>query len=206
MTKPATSALSGGGEALATAALPGITPEVPVVALVDGSGHLIGSRPDFLLWFTPAANAANRIVGDIYNTGTVPIRIRGIWLAPTMTAVTGAPIDWTIGRTTAIGTGGTAVTPAHLDTTQGTWPAACTARASPTAGATAGVKLFDFFTLNEETSAAFGLVPLVNLLPQLGDRVLEIVLNQNQGFAVRQSATANIVGLTGMLVLATYDN
>ncbi len=206
MTKPAASAITSAGEALATASLPGITPEVPVSALVDSSGHLIGSRPDFLLWFPPAANAAGRILGDIFNTGTVPIRVRGLWLSPTMTAVTGAPIDWIVGRTTAIGTAGAAVTPSPMDTAGTAWPAAATARSNPTGGATAGTTLFQQYALNEETNASFGLLPLVNLLPQLGDRVLEVVLNQNQGFAVRQSAVANVVGLTGMLVLATFDN
>lgn len=206
MTKPTTSANTSAGESLATAALAGITPEVQVFARVDSDGHLVGSRPDFLMWFPPVANAANKIVGDVFNTGTVPIRIRGLWMIPNMAAVTGAPIDWIVGRTTAVGTGGSGVTPAPMDTSFGSWPAAATARSGPTAGATAGTVLFNIYTLNEETNAAFGLLPYTNMLPQLGDRVLEVVLNQNQGIAVRQSATANAVGSTGMLMLATYDN
>jgi hypothetical protein len=206
MTKPAASATTGAGEALATAALPGVTPEVQVFVRADADGHLVGSRPDFLMWFPPTANAANKIIGDVFNTGTVPIRIRGLWMIPNMAAVTGAPIDWIVGRTTAVGTGGTAITPSPMDTTLGSWPATATARSAPTAGATAGTVLFNIYTLNEETNAAFGLLPYTNQLPQLGDRVLEIVLNQNQGMAVRQSAVANAVGATGMLLLATYDN
>lgn len=206
MGKPTLSALSSGGDTIVTASLPGVTGEVQCTLPCGPDGYIIGSRPDYLLWFAPGTNAANRIVGDVYNTGTVPIRIRGLWMVPNMAAVTGAPIDWIVGRTTAVGTGGSTVTPAQLDTTQGSWPAAATARASPTGGATAGTVLFNIYTLNEETNAAFGLLPYTNMLPQLGDRVIEVVLNQNQGFAVRQSATANTVGATGMLLLATYDD
>lgn len=206
MTKPAASATTSAGEALATAALPGITPEVPVVVPVGADGHLIGSRPDFLLWFAPAANAANRILGDLFNTGSVPIRVRGLWIVPTNTAVTGAAIDWLVERTTAVGTGGAAVVPAPMDTAGTAWPAAATARANPTGGATESTDLFRIYSFNEETNAGLLLLPYQNQLPQLGDRVLEIVLNQNQGLAVRQSATANTVGLTGMLMLATFDN
>jgi hypothetical protein len=191
------------GGIIATNIVGGKEHQVSMIAGADG--HIVGSRPDFMLYFTPAANAANRIVGDIYNTGTVPIRIRGVWMIPTMTAVTGAQLGWTFDRTNAIGTGGTSITPVPMDTTAGTWPAAATARTSPTAGATTAAKYLEQYTLNEETSAAFGILPLINMLPQLGDRVCEIVLNQNQGLAVKQIVT-NTVGLTGMLMLATYDN
>ncbi len=205
MTVPNSTQPFGNGDQGATHTVGGR--EVQAATLVDGSGHVVGSRPDFLLYFTPAANTANRILGDVFNTGTVPIRIRGLWLQPTMTAVTGAQISWIVQRTSAIGTGGVAVSSGVLDTTGGAWPAAATARANPTGGATAvAPNLFEFFALNEETNAAFGMVPLVNLLPQLGDRVTEVVLRQNEGFAVRQSAIANAVGLTGMLILATFDN
>lgn len=204
MTLAGSSETVASGGTIATHTVGGKEHQVNMLAGPDG--HLIGSRPEHLLWFTPAANAANRILGDVFNTGTVPIRIRGLWIVPTMTAVTGAPIDWIIGRTTAVGTGGTAVTPTPMNTTDPTWPAAATARANPTAGATAGTEFFRTYALNEETNASFGLLPYTNQLPQLGDRTMEIVLNQNQGFAVRQSATANTVGLTGMLLLATFDN
>lgn len=182
--------------------------EHQVFIQADAIGHVIGTRPDFMLYFAPAANAANRIVGDIFNTGTVPIRVRGLWMIPTFTAITGAQISWVVDRTSAAGVAGTGVTPVALDTAGGAWPAAATARTSPTGGATAvaGARFFETFTLNEETSAAFGLLPYVNLLPQLGDRVIEVVLRQNEGLAVRQSAIANAVGLTGLLALATYDN
>lgn len=204
MSLPTDSATVSGGDVIATQSVN--SKEYQVAMLAGGDGHIIGSRPDFLLNFVAAANAANHILGDVYNTGTVPIRIRGIWIIPTMTAITGASIDWIVGRTTAAGTGGTTVTPNIAETGAGTWPAAATARANPTGGATAGSTLFPIFTLNEETSAAFGILPYMNQFPQLGDRVFELVLKQNEGVAVRQSATTTAVGLTGMLMLATYDN
>lgn len=203
MTLATTTATASDGSLMATH--PVASKEHQVMMVAGADGHIVGSRPDFLLYFTPATNAVGRILGDIYNTGTVPIRVRGLWLQPTFTAITGAAIQWRVERTTAVGTGGTSVTPAPMDTTAGSWPAASTARANPTAGATSGTLLFDFHHINEETNAAFGMVPLVNLLPQLGDRVCEIVLQQNQGMAVRQIAGA-AVGLTGFMMLATFDN
>lgn len=194
----------GSGAAVATHAAGGKEHQVVMVAGADG--HVIGSRPDFLLWFAPATNAANRILGDIYNTTATPIRIRGVWIVPTNTAITGASIDWIVGRTTAAGTGGTSVTPAPMDTAGTIWPAGATARANPTGGATAGTLLFNSYGFNEETNAGHILLAYQNQLPQLGDRVMEIVLRQNEGMAVRQSATATAVGLTGMLVLAAFDN
>lgn len=203
MSLAGTSATIPGGDIIATHTVNSKEHQVNMLAGADG--HILGSRPDYLFYFTPAANANNRIVGDLFNTGTVPIRIRGLWIIPTMTAITGAPIGWTIDRTNAIGTGGTAVTGIAANTTETAWPAAGTARTSPTGGATTASKLFEAYTLNEETNAAFGMLPLVNLFPQLGDRVFEVVCNQNQGIAVKQIVN-NAVGLTGMLMLATFDN
>jgi hypothetical protein len=205
MSKASGDATAIGGDVLATHS-DGNGKEMQVVALAGSDGHLIGSRPDFLLYAAPAANASGRTLVDLFNTGTVPIRVRGVWAVPTFTAITGAQIGWAIDRTNSAGTGGTGITPAPLDTAGGTWPAAATSRANPTGGAATVSKFFDFYTLNEETNAAFGMLPLVNLLPQLGDRVCEIVLRQNEGMAVKQLAIANAVGLTGALLLASFDN
>ncbi len=204
MTLPGSSETMSGGGTGATHTING--KEYPVEMLAGADGHIIGSRPDFLINFTPAANAANRILGDLYNTGAVPIRVRGIWIIPTMTTIAGAAIDWIIGRTTAVGTGGVAVTPVPMDTAGGAWPAAATARSNPTAGATAGVVFTSCYTMNEETMSYLGLLQFQNQLPQLGDRTHEIVIRQNEGMAIRQSAVANAVGLTGALLLATFDN
>ncbi len=130
MTLPASSETLGTGGIIATSTVN--SKEYQVVMNAGADGHVIGSRPDFILSFPVGTNAANRILGDVYNTGTVPIRIRGLWLIPNMAAVTGAPIDWIVGRTTAIGTGGATVTPSPLDTNGASWPAAATARSSPT--------------------------------------------------------------------------
>lgn len=203
MTLPASSETLGTGGVIATSTVSG--KEYQVVMGAGADGHVIGSRPDYLLYFTPATNAVNRILGDVFNTAAVKLRIRGLWLQPTFTAITGAAIEWAVQRTSTIGTGGTGVTPTPLDTTGSGWPVAGTARANPTGGATSSVEYFRFAHINEETNAAFGMVPLVNLLPQLGDRVVEVVLNQNEGLTVRQISGA-AVGLTGMLMLATFDN
>src|SRR3990167_10466670 len=70
--------------------------QVPIEA--DSLGHIKGSRADFLAFFTPATNAANRRVGDLFNadaTGVV-VRVQGIWIMPTLTGITGVQIGFGI--------------------------------------------------------------------------------------------------------------
>lgn len=175
--------------------------EHQVVMVADVDGHILGSRDEFLCFFTPATNAVNRSLADIFNadaTGKI-VRVRGIWIVPTMTAITGANIWWDINRTSAVGTGGTVETPRPMDTAQAALDADITARSGATGGATLAYKYFSVYTLNEETNAAFGLLPYTNILPTFGDRICEIVLRQNEGLQVKQAGGAT-VGLTGVLM------
>lgn len=179
--------------------------EHQVVMVADADGHILGSRDDFLTWFTPATNAANRSVADLFNaSATKIIRIRGIWLMPTFTAVTGAQIGFDINRISAVGTGGTTETPRPMDTSQAALDANITARSGATGGATLAYKYLTVYTFNEETNAGFAVVPWFNVLPTFGDRICEIVLRQNEGVQVKQSVT-NTVGLTGALIHFAVD-
>lgn len=206
MTLPSSTENSGAGNPLQTDTVPAGR-EYPVVKIAGSDGHIIGTKPDYILNFAPAANAANRILGDIWNGSASGImRVRGVWFSPTYTAITGAAIDWILGRTTAIGTGGTAVTFAPMDTANPAVISGMSARANPTGGATAGTELFRAYTLNEETSAAFQIFATINQLPQINERLYEVVLRPGEGFAVRQSAVANAVGLTGFMAAVTIDN
>ncbi len=178
----------------------------PVVMVADGDGHIQGSRDEWFAWFTPATNAANRRVGDLFNAdATVIVRVRGIWIIPTWTAITGVALEFILHRTSAVGTGGSTITPRPMDTTQPALDSDITARAGATGGATSVYEYLRQYHFNEETNAAVGLMQHQNLLPSsIGNRVAEIVLRQNQGILIQQGG-AGTVGLTGALVYFTTE-
>jgi hypothetical protein len=86
-----------------------------------------------------------------------------------------------------------------LDTSEAAIDADITARAGATAGAAFGSLYFTVYAFNEETNASIGLLAYQNQLPTMGDRVVEVVLRQNQGIQVKQSV-AMTTGLTGALM------
>jgi hypothetical protein len=180
--------------------------EYQVVMPARSDGYIVGSRDDWLVYYTPVTNANNREVAELYNAdATAIVRVRGIWLMPTFTAITGVQIGFNINRITTVGTtGSTTVTPRPTDTTFTALDADITARYGSTAGAALDYTYFATYTFNEETNAAFGMLPLVNQLPLLGDQVMEIVLRQNQGVQVKQNVAAT-VGLTGAMIYFTVD-
>lgn len=174
--------------------------EYQVVMEADHLGHIKGSRDGFLLFFTPATNAVGRRIGDLFNAdASAIVRVQGIWIIPTVTGITGANIEFGILLTTAVGTAGTTETPRKLDQNQAAINANITARSGATGGATESFKWFSIYAFNEETNAATPLLAYQNQLPMLGDKVVEIVLRQNQGLLIKQIAGAT-VGLTGALV------
>ena len=174
--------------------------EYQVVMEADDLGHIKGSRDGFLAYFTPATNAANRRVADLFNAdATAIVRVQGLWLIPTLTAITGVNIGFGIKRTSAVGTGGTTQTPGKLDESQANLNANITARSGATGGATVVYTYFQCFLFNDETNAGAGIVAYQNQLPVIGDKVVEIVLRQNQGLLVQQDVSAT-VGLTGALL------
>jgi len=179
--------------------------EYQVVMEADNLGHIKGSRADFLAYFTAATNAANRRVADLFNaSATAIIRIQGIWILPTLTAITGVNIGFGMKRTSAVGTGGTAITPRPLDTTYAALDAGVTARAGATGGATVVYTYWQAHFLNDETNAGAGIVGLINQLPTIADKTVEIVLRQNEGLLIQQDVTAT-VGLTGALMYFTVE-
>jgi hypothetical protein len=174
--------------------------EYQVFMEADSNGHLIGSRPGFLAWYTAATNASGRSVADLFNAdASLLVKVRGIWIVPTLTAITGAQISFDVNKTSAVGTGGTAVTPRKLDSADAALDTDITARWGATGGNTLDHLYFTVYAFNEETNASIGLLAYQNQLPTMGDRVVEIVLRQNQGIQIKQS-NATAVGLTGALI------
>lgn len=210
MTLPNDSILvtPGSGATVATHAISG--KEYEVVLVADQDGHIQGSGPAYILGQTPrVTTAAATDLFDLFNaTGSGKIiRIRGIYLVVEITAASAIipSFKFSVIRTSAVGTGGTgsvfegAASPttgllgiARLSTADAsTLPAQITARALPTAGATAAHWLFDVWAMTEETNAAPYLMQGINMIPQLPyDQAFE--LQENQGIKVRQiTATAS---------------
>jgi hypothetical protein len=180
--------------------------EHQVVMLARSDGHLIGSKDDWFVWFPPVTNANSREVGEIFNAdASAVVRVRGIWIIPTFTSITGAQIGFDVNRISAVGTtSSTTVTPRPTDTSQAALDADITARYGSTAGATLAYQYMSQYTFNEETNAGFAVTPWFNLLPVMGDYPVEIVLRQNQGVQLKQNI-ANTVGLTGALMYFTVE-
>jgi len=179
--------------------------EYQVIMEADVSGHIKGSRDSFLCFFTPATNAANRRVADIFNADASKIvRVQGIWIIPTLTTITGVAIEFQAIRTSAVGTGGTTETPRPLDTTQAALDADITARSGATGGATESYIYYKSYFNNDETNATAGIMAYMNQLPIISDKVVEIVLRQNQGVLLKQGASGT-VGLTGALMYFTVE-
>lgn len=181
--------------------------EHPVQMMARADGHIVGSRPDYIVNFTAAANSATRELGEIFNgSADKIIRVRGIWIIPTQTAIVGAQTAWDINKISAVGTTGlVAATPRPMDS--GNLAANFTSVTfghSSTVGGTLNHLWFPVFLFNEETSAPNGLIAYQNQLPTYGDTIAEIVLRQNEGLQVK--STVGVVGLTGCMMQFAVDN
>lgn len=187
----------GSGATVATHS-PGDGREYQVVMLADESGHLQQTLPTYSFFVKAAAGAAAKDHFDLFNavgSGKI-LEIRGLWITP---AISGAAVTGTISpdfdfmRTSAVGTGGTAVpykaatfpSISPLDTANAALPAGVTMRAAPTAGATAAEALFTAYITQEEAQAGAQLGQWYNVLPEttFGQRY---TAREGQGFKLRQ--------------------
>lgn len=204
MTLPANSILvtPGSGATVATMTIGG--KDYQVMLLADQDGHIQGTAPSYLLYQAPRVlTAAATDLFDIFNaTGSGKIiRIRGIWPVQVVTAASAIvpSFEFSVIRTSAVGTGGTAATfegaaspttgllnIVRLSTVDAAaLPAQITARALPTGGATAAAFWFNIPLVSEETNPATYLSQGINWLPQLPyDPSWE--LQEGQGLKIRQ--------------------
>lgn len=209
MAKPTLTAISG--DAVTTMLIPGTSLEVQLVAEVDADGHIIGSRPTYTVWFPPATVATNRELGEIFNAAAAEVvRMRGIWIVSTNTVLaTACQFAVDINRTTTVGTTSSVVrTSRKLDKGfSHTLHASITCRDSATAGATLDHIYWPNYQWNDETSTGAALGWAFNSIPVLGDRVVEIVLRQNEGVQAKISSVAGTAaGLVGCLMHFAVDN
>jgi hypothetical protein len=205
--KPTLTAISG--DPIATWLVPGGSLEAQVFVELDSDGHTIGSRPLYSVWFPPATVALNREVAEIFNGSTDVVRLRGIWLMPTQTAITGVQLGFDFNRITTVGSTSSVVRTARKLDKQfvHTLNASITCRDSATAGATLDWLYWAQYLYNEETSPGPHFIALINQIPVVGDRIIEIVLRQNEGLQVKISQlTGTAAGLVGCMMHFAVDN
>lgn len=185
-----------------------------LMGMVDQSGHIWGSKPTYF-WLIPSqvhVNSANTVHWDMFNADAALIcRVLSILQIPNITtAVTGIVFDWLLERTSAVGTGGSALTAWLPDSTQTALDADITARSKPSGGATQSTDLRNYSLSSEETNAAtiqiasqggLELIP-PPLQPVFGGQ--GIVLRQNEGIRCVQQ-TASAAGNSGWLIGYTVE-
>jgi hypothetical protein len=184
--------------------------EHQVVMLANPDGHLVDSRPMYFYDIPSQVHVAvaNTVHWDIFNAdASLLVRVRTIRQRPNITtAVTGIAFDWTLTRTTAVGTGGSAQTAWLPDTSQTALDADITCRSKPTGGATGSTTLRSYTVHSEETNAGTIIIASMGgleLLP-ITDGEKGILLRQNQGLRCVQ-VTNSAAGNTGWLIGFTVE-
>lgn len=193
----------GSGTSIATQLVNG--KEYQVVCIADENGQIDGSNPRYRLVIPAQAVGANKVFCDIFNaTGSGKImKILSVFAYPDIdTAVTGTlGVEIALTRTTAVGTGGTAATNdstsltapsiSRFDLNDPTVPAAITARASPTGGATGGAYLGSRWVFTEETNAGSALAASqgADIIRNEGAK---LIVRENTGLRVVQGAVASV--------------
>jgi len=179
----------------------------------DNDGHVLGTRTEWFLYTTPITNVSNAEVGEIFNTSTSFVRVRGIWIMPTQSAISAVQVQYSLFRISTVGSGGNVETPRPLDTSFASLPAGITARSGITSGGAASYTYLSQWNWNEEQDVVNSpprpqlnnqVMSMVNILPFLGDRVSEIVIRTNEGLNVR--VNAGTTGLTASLWYFAVDN
>ena len=186
--------------------------EHQVVMLAEPTGHLVGSKPVYVIDIPEQVHvaAANTVHWDLFNAAASPVvRVLSIKQRPSIvTAVTGVAFSWLLERTTAVGTGGTTLTPWLPDTSQTALDANITSRSKPTGGATQSTDLRTYTQHSEETNAGSIMVASldgIELVPMwLQDSGVGIVLRQNQGLRCVQ-VTNSVAGNTAWVIAFTVE-
>lgn len=202
----------GSGATVATHAVSG--KEHQLMMNADQSGHIIGSKPTFFALIPSQVHVAgaNTVHWDFFNADAAfIIRVLSILQIPNITtAVTGIVFDWLLERTTAVGTGGTGITPWAADTSNTALDADVTCRSKPTGGATQSTDLRSYSISSEETNAATIQIASQGGLELVPEPLRQInwghgiVLRQNQGLRCVQVNSSN-AGNTGWLIGFTQE-
>jgi hypothetical protein len=177
---------------------------------VDVSGSAWKGKETFILSFPLTANvaAARTTHADLFNaagSGKV-LRLVGLYILPALSAVVGVGLTWELLRTSAPGTGGSAVTPRPLDTGSDALPSQITARQKPTGGAGTLYLLQQIITSSEETSPYAGLASVLNHVGfHAFDECSQLyVCREGQGVKIDQT-TSSAIGQTALTIVLTLE-
>ncbi len=179
--------------------------EHQVVMIANANGHILDTLETWYFWSTYEAGAANEILLDIFNatgSGKV-IKVRKLYVHHNQAAVVGIGVTCNVDKTSAVGTGGTTITPQPADSTNTALPAQITCRHAATGGATSSGTLFGIALNPEETLPAASIACMINWIPE-GPTVQEIVIRENQGFRVQQ-ITSSTVPVWGIFAVCTVE-
>lgn len=179
--------------------------EHQVVMLATPDGHLVGSNPSYRLVLPASAVGANKVHLDLFNatgSGSIIKILSAYAFARSDVAVTGTVgVEIALTRTTAVGTGGTAATAdgtalnaltiSKLDTSNPALSASITARAAPTAGATAGALIGSRFLFTEETNAATSIAGTLGA-EFVRNEGVELYVRENTGVRFVQGTVASV--------------
>ena len=212
MSLPGSSATVSAGDVIATETVS--SKEYQVVMSASPDGHIIGSKPQYTALIPSQVHVAgaNTVHWDFFNAdAALIVRVTSILQVPNITtAVTGVVFDWLLERTTAVGTGGTTITPWLPDLSQTALDADITCRSKPTGGATASTDLRTYSLSSEETNAATIMVASLGGLELIPFPLLPensgpgLVLRQNQGLRCVQ-VTNSAAGNTGWLITFSVE-
>ena len=199
----------GSGATVATELISG--KEHQVVLLADKSGHMLNSKDTYIVFTgnTVHVAAARTTLFDIFNaTGSGKImRVVGLYVIPALAAVTGVGQTYEVIRTSAVGTGGTTLTPQKFDSADANLPAQVTARIKATGGATASATLQLLNGSSEETTAYASMASTLNHVPMggtLGAGETGWVIRENEGLKIDQT-TNSAVGNVNIQIVFTLE-
>lgn len=177
---------------------------IPVVMLVGSTGHKADTQETYYAWVPfSAAGAANQRLIDLFNasgSGKI-VKVKKLFMQCSGAVIVGVPHHFDAIRTSAVGTGGTAVTVQKTDTANANLPAGITARGRATGGATENGILFAISVDPEETRPGTALMGMVNWIPE-ADNLQALILREGEGILVKQ-ITNNTAAFWGCLIVFT---
>ncbi len=180
-----------------------------VVIPAGPNGHLTDSAPSYIAWANDVTcdNAANVSHFSILNTEASSIvqvhKLFAVNLG--ITAITGIMLRFDVTRITAH-SGGTAITPEKIDSSNANLPAGVTCLTKATV--TEGNRLFGYATTNDEIGTTGNIVAGSVLLQGLNlvfesPRIQDITLRQNQGLHIKQVTATSVGGIYGYICVFT---
>jgi len=185
----------GSGATVATTN-PGDGKEYQVVMLAGRSGHLLGTKPTYIVQTPFQALAQNKHHITVFNTSgsNAVVTIQAIMAQKNFAAVTG--VAWQLDMnwiTAENGTpGGTLLTAKKYRQTNGAVPSQIAFRAAPTGAPTEDASIFQFsqFLHSEETNVAAQVKESLTIWPPGQVPVYaewqDLTLDEGQGFTLKQ--------------------